>query len=66
MQLSLHSFQPQYSSSRSISMLLGELTGHCMSVPSSSLANCKDNYMCCVSGKSRKRAHEEQILRELS
>ena len=39
-------------SSHSISILLGEFTGHCRLVLSSSLANCRDTYMCCVSGKS--------------
>ena len=53
-------------SSRSKSIFLGEFTGHCKSVPSSSLANCRDNYMCCVSGKSGKRSKEENILKELS
>ena len=29
----------------SINILLGKITGHCSSVPSSSLANCRDSYM---------------------
>ena len=48
-------------SSHSINILLGEFAGHCRSVPSSSLANFGDNYMCCVSGKSQKISHEENI-----
>ena len=53
-------------SSRSISILLGEFTGHCRSVPSNSLADCRDNYKLCVSGKSRKRSHKENVLKESS